>query len=207
MDRRLWVLGSAGALLAAVVTFRIRQLNEWGSRPAAERPQLRRFAPEFELNDQRSHLVKFQRYLGRTQLVVVFFDDTLGADSDPVLRPLIDHADAIEAAGIQLVGVSAATPFANRQAEERLGHKVDFPLLTDVDLTSPITVPTHRLYGRFDDQTGTPLTGLFLIDRKQTVLMNPRNGFPAPVADPAQAVASLIKGEWPSEQATEAQDR
>ena len=61
--------------------------------------------------------------------------------------------------------------------------------------------------GRFDDQTGTPLTGLFLIDRKQTVLMNPRNGFPAPVADPAQAVASLIKGEWPSEQATEAQDR
>ncbi|MCA9079134.1 MAG: redoxin domain-containing protein [Planctomycetaceae bacterium] len=188
----------AGGVLAAIVGWRRRQLDQWRLDPRQTTASARRFAPHFELNDQHSELVKFQRYLGRTRLVLVFFDGELGADHDSVLRPLIDQAEAIEAAGIQLVGVSLATPYANRQAEKRLGREVGFPLLTDVDLQSPITAPTHRLYGLFDEQRQSTRTGLFLIDRNQMVAMDPVDGFPAPVADPQAAITQLIHGEWPS---------
>ena len=55
----------------------------------AQRPPARRqYSPRFALYDQSSppQIVKFERYLGRTQLVVVFFDGETGADRDPWLE-------------------------------------------------------------------------------------------------------------------------
>ena len=83
-----------------------------------------------ELYDQKSQLVKFERYLGRTKMVVVFFDGETGADADPWLTQLRDHHDQVQAAGVQVIGIGLATPYANREAEKR---SQDFPCFHRAD--------------------------------------------------------------------------
>lgn len=200
MTRRVWfrnvVLPFGGIVILGLVLWRERQEAIRDALPPEARPLPRRFAPRFQANDHRSKLVKFERYLGRTRIVLVFFDGDAGADQDPVLRPLLEHHTAIEDAGIQVVAVSMATPYANRQAEQRWGQKFPFPVVTDIDPTAPYPASVHRSYGRYDEKGDRPLEGLFLIDRRGTVAMDD-NGVPVPVNEPEAAVAALIAGTWP----------
>ncbi len=86
------------------------------SQPRTASAHPRRLAPRVELYDQSSQLVKFERYLGRTRMVIVFFDGEKGADADPWLSQLRDHHAYVVAAGAQVIGIGMATPYANRQA-------------------------------------------------------------------------------------------
>lgn len=149
-------------------------------------------APRFALYDQTSQLVKFERYLGRTQMVVVFFDGESGADHDPWLTQLRDHHERVKAAGVQVVGIGVATPFANRQAGER-SQPFPFPILSDIGKDLP--APAHTQWGRFDPSDGSFHTGVFLVDRSGMVETNGRNF--QPVSDPAAVVKSLCDGHWP----------
>ena len=161
----------------------------------AQRPRARRqLAPRFELYDQSSppQIVKFERYLGRTQLVVVFFDAELGADRDPWLTLLRDHHDKVKAAQVQVIGISTATPYANREAEKR-SKEFPFPLLSDIGKDIP--APAHTLWGRFDPSDGALHTGVFLVDRSGMVELDDRSY--KPVADPQAAVQALCEGQWP----------
>ena len=181
-----WVIGSLVWL-----GYRIQQLEQRATH--AQRPQARRqLAPRFELYDQNSQLVKFERYLGRTQLVVVFFDAELGADRDPWLTQLRDHHDKVHAARVQVIGISTATPYANREAEQR-SQPFPFPLLSDIGKDIP--APAHTLWGRFDPRDGAFHTGEFLVDRSGMVKLEGRSY--QPVADPVAVVKSLCEGTWP----------
>lgn len=210
MDRRLWLLALAGAVIFGLVLFRERQQDYLRSLPPSERPLPRRGAPAFQLYDHHkpSQFVKFERYLGRTKILLVFFDGKIGLDADSETRVLLEHAEDLTRHGVQVVAVSLATPQANRLALDRSGiTKAPFPILTDVDLQGPIDAPAHRLYGLFDEQTGQTRTGLFLIDRKQSIAMNLRTGAPYPVDDPQYVIQQLIIGNWPAEQATSIAER
>jgi peroxiredoxin len=187
------LLVAAGVILVVTV-LRYRQLEEWKTSPPPPRAAARQLAPRFELADHRRHLVKFERFLGRQRVVLVFFDSELGADRDPRLLPLIEHFDRINSAGIEVVAVSTATRFENEQAEERIG-RIPFPLLTDIDLHSPVP-RAHLLWGRLDERSQQPLPGMFLVARDGTIPVGP-DGKPLPVQDEQAVIETLIRGEWP----------
>jgi peroxiredoxin len=192
---RILVLPLAALVISGLVWlgYRIQQLEQRTAQ--VQRPRARRQpAPRFELWDQSSppQIVKFERYLGRTQLVVVFFDGEAGADRDPWLTQLRDHHDKVQAAGVQVIGISTATPYANREAEKR-STEFPFPLLSDIGKDTP--APAHTLWGRFDPSDGTYHTGVFLVDRSGMVETDGRSY--QPVADPEAVVRALCTGQWP----------
>jgi peroxiredoxin len=193
MRNRVLVLPLAALIIAALVVYRLQR--ERRALPAAP-IAARQLAPRFELYDQQNQLVKFERYLGRTKLVVVFFDGPRGADADPWLTLLRDHHDAVSGAGVQVIAISTATPFAIHQAEERAERPFPFPVLTDIDPRLPVPAPVHRLWGLYDEGTQTTRTGVFLVDRAGMVTTGA--GGPVPVPDADAAIAALCDGESPA---------
>ncbi|QDU38142.1 Putative peroxiredoxin [Maioricimonas rarisocia] len=188
MRPRILILPIAAIVIGGLVFWR---LNREERSPSGARSVALQLAPRFELYDQSSRLVKFERYLGRTRMAVVFFDGDAGADQNALLRTLQEHHDAVEQAGVQIIGISTATPYANRAAGERAGGEFPFPLLSDVDLARPV----HRQWGMVNLQTGEPKSGLFLVDRGGRVAA--QGGEFVPVSDPDSVVAELAQGRWP----------
>jgi len=185
---RILVLPIAAIVIGGLVFWRLTREER---SPTVSRAVALQMAPRFELYDQSSRLVKFERYLGRTRMAVLFYDGEAGADQDALLCSLRDHHDAVEKAGVQVVGISTATPYANRSAGERSGGEFPFPLLSDVDLAWPV----HRLWGMIDPQTDQPRSGLFLVDRGGRVTA--QAGQPIPVPDSVVIVEALVQGRWP----------
>lgn len=196
IPRRLLLLLTAGLVIFGLVLFRERQLAHWRATALPAQAAPRQLAPRFEVADHHRHLVKFERFLGRQRVALLFFDARLGADQDPHVLALLRHFDAIRRAGIEVVAISDATPYANLEAEKKLGQTFPFPLLTDIDLKIPASSPVHRMYGLFDVKRERSLNGLFLVARDGTVPIGP-DGKPLPVKDVTSAIDRLSAGEWP----------
>ncbi len=183
--------------LFALVILRQQQLERWSEHPPNAKVAPRRLAPRFELIDHNRHLVKFERFLGRQRVVVIFFDAEQGADKDPRVRPLVDHFDKIKQAGIEIIAISTAPFYANEQAEKNMPQmECPFPLLTDIVNRNPIAWPTHRLWGAYNEEQDTPIPGLYLVARDGTIEIGP-DGKPIPIADEAAVIAKLIQADWP----------
>lgn len=148
-------------------------------------------APRFQLYDQHSQLVKFERYLGRTELLLVFFDSAEPISDNALLRRLRDVHGELETAGLQVVAVSLATPHAVRQAEQQAGEEFPFPVLTDIDMQSPIPAPVHRLWGLADDDSPATRTGVFFVDRRGTVAY--QGAYPQPLDDPQEFLDKVLQ--------------
>jgi peroxiredoxin len=188
MKPRILVLPFAAVIIAAMVLWRYhRETDKSQLAPIDESRQL---APRFELYDQHSQLVKFERYLGRTELLVVFFDADPPADEQHLLTRLRDDHPALEQFGLQVVAVSLATPHAVREAERRAGMDFPFPVLTDIDMQTPVPAPVHRLWGLADDASPTVQTGTFYVDRRGTVASH--RGRPVPLEDPTAFIDARL---------------
>ncbi len=192
MKRRVLVLPIAAVIIIACVAARLMR-EPRSSRPVP--PVQRCPAPSFELYDHHRQLVKFQRYLGRQRLVVVFFDGAAGVDASAWLTALADAYDAVSSTGTEVIAISTATGYAVRQAEERVGRPFPFPVLTDIDPQGPTPIPVHRLWGMVDGEQA-PRFGLFLVDRAGRVAC--RDGRYLPETSPDTVIAELIRGEWPA---------
>jgi len=180
-------------VISCLVWLGYRNQQQLERSPQSGGPRVaKRLAPRVELYDQKSQLVKFERYLGRTKMVVVFFDGETGADADPWLTQLRNHHDQVKAAGVQVIGIGLATPYANREAEKR-SQDFPFPLLSDIGKDTP--APAHTQWGRFDPSDGTFQTGVFLVDRSGMV--ETQAGKFKPVSDPQTVVTALCAGRWP----------
>ncbi|MGE0378870.1 MAG: hypothetical protein AB7Q45_26005, partial [Planctomycetaceae bacterium] len=193
MKRRTLALPIAAAVIMGLVAWRL----SWepplrnGTR---RQTTVRRLAPRFELYDQRSQLVKFERYLGRTRLLLLFIADTPAAEH-PLVLQLLGQSELMDSANVQVIVVGMATPYANRESERRLGRSLPFPVLTDVNLQTPEPAPTHRLWGLAGDDPADVREGLYLIDRDGAV--NWPGAAPQPAADPAQTIEAVARSEWP----------
>lgn len=186
------MLPLAAAVIGGLVWLGERNQAQLARQPQSQSTRPRRLAPRVELYDQSSQIVKFERYLGRTKMVIVFFDGEAGADADPWLTQLRDHHDQVKAGGVQVIGIGMATPFANRQAGER-SAKFPFPILSDIGRDRP--APAHTAWGRFDSATASFLTGVFLVDRSGMVEID-SHGY-RPVSDPEGVIKSICEGKWP----------
>lgn len=176
MSERVWrprvlVLPIAAAIIVGLVAFKL-------SQPPQPRPSgmidARRPAPKFMALDSNNQLLKFERYLGRHEILLIFFDGDAGADRDPVLLRVREQFPELKRRGVQVVAVSAAIPQYNRQAMERVG-KFPFPLLSDPEFF------IHQLWGRYDDERLETRTGVFWIDRAGQVAWS--GTAPRPEAD------------------------
>ena len=170
IDRRFFFVIAAGVLIAAVCATRIKNIHPQTYLEQVEAAKTMRPAAGFEALDSESHLVRLAAWLGRHRIIVVFFDGERGADNDPDLLKLRDRFAELQAYDVKVVGVTASIPQVNRAAMERAGGEFPFPLVSDVDPQSPEgTLRIHRHWGRLDPVKETPLSGVFLIDRKGQV--------------------------------------
>ncbi|WP_437206159.1 redoxin domain-containing protein [Planctomicrobium sp. SH664] len=194
--RGLFLLLVAGIVILLVVNWREHQIVQWRALAPTNSLQRRMLAPRFTLVDHHRKVVKFERYLGRQRIVVLFFDAELGAARDARVQQLIQCFPAIQQAGIHVIAISDSSPYANEQAEKGLGKPIPFPLLTDIDVESPVASFVHRRWGRFDPVQERSLNGLFLVARDGTVPVD-AEGVPIPVDDETATLAALCRGAWP----------
>ena len=86
------------------------------------------------------------------------------------------------------MAISTALPQENRKDIAQHGD-FPFPLLSDPDFH------VHRAWGRFDESTGKPLDGVFVIDRKGSVAWSRTTNTPQPVRDWPSALEGLLASE------------
>lgn len=191
MKSRVLVLPLSALVITALVVWRYQREPDIAASDSEG--AARQLAPRFELYDQQSKLVKFERYLGRTELLVVFFDDDLPLTENQILMRLREQSEAIEESGLQIVAISQATPHAVREAEKQLGAEFPFPVLTDIDLRTPIPAPVHRQWGLVGEHTSDPRPGGFHVDRRGMVAHT--GPFPRPLED-VDAFLDARVGRW-----------
>jgi peroxiredoxin len=185
MDKRVLLLALSGAVIAGLCAFKATRTysppSTVAARPIAEP------APPFELYDQSSpsQFVRLFGYLGRQRVLVVFFDGRAGAHASDVLNRLRDEWNRLRQAEVHVMAISTALPQENRK--DIAQHAAfPFPLLSDPDFH------VHRAWGRFDEATGTPQQGVFLVDRKGWVTWSLETNAPRTLDDWESAVERLL---------------
>lgn len=136
--------------------------------------QATRPAPLFEAFNQNNQIVRAGSFIGRHEIWVVFFNEPL--DRDPLFRSVMRVADAAQAEGIKIIGITPALPQVNRKLLKTI-DETSIPILTDPEPVYTL----HRQWGLVDEQTGKVRSALFVIDRLGNVAWN--NGRPVSVAD------------------------
>lgn len=165
IDRRILALIVLAAVIATVSVWRVATNKPQNYEDQVAAASMLRAAPPFELLDSENHLVRLGSFLGRHQIIVLFFDGDRGADQDPELLRLRERYSELRAQNVKVVAISGAIPQQNRAAILRVGE-FPFPLLSDIDPLLPDgNLQAHRSWGRLTD-SGKPRTGVFLIDRK-----------------------------------------
>lgn len=199
------MLPLAAAVIAALCVYRLTRRDE---RPSGEFAPMRR-APVLQetrdaaggfatrLLDSRGRLFRFESWLGRHPIIVVFFDGESGAENDPALTRLRDVHERLVEEGIKVVAVSGALPQENWKRTPLSDATVDldksggfpFPLVTDL----PPEYRLHRLWGRYDPARARSLPGVFFIDRAGRVAWEGR--FPRPVTDIDKLLSDLVEAD------------
>lgn len=189
-DRRALIPIVAGIVLVALCVWRVatNRPQDYADQVAAAiaaRP-----APAFDALDANNTLVRLATFLGRHQIIVLFFDGENGADKDPELLRLRERFPELQSHNVKVIAVTSAIPQQNRAAMERVGP-FPFPLVSDFDPLSPDgLLRIHKQWGRVTE-SGKLRPGVFLIDRKGQVISTPDG--PRPFASVDNAVAAAIK--------------
>ena len=165
---RILILPIAAAIIGGLVTFKLNQpLQRQETILLSEVRQ----APTFKALDMDNKLFKLDRYIGRHEILIIFFDGELGADRDPLLQRVRERFTELKRRGMQVVAISTALPQHHRQAIAR-GGQFPFPLLSDPEFL------IHRQWGRYDEDEQRPRTGVFVIDRAGRVAWSGRSPRP-----------------------------
>ena len=172
--KRVLVLPVAFVIIACAVAYKLTR--EYPA-PDFDDAVSRQPVPLFEALDHENRIVKFERYVGRHQVLLTFFDGKLGVDKDPLMLKLRSAYEFLQQKDIVVVGVSTAIPQQNRQAFESSGE-FPFPILSD---------PGKKVYQAWG-LDGTPKTA-FWIDRGGQVQFDQR---PIAVEDPMDFVDRLV---------------
>jgi mycoredoxin-dependent peroxiredoxin len=121
-------------------------------------------APEFDLAVSHLERVRLSDFRGRSNVLLVFHPFAFTPVCEDEARDLQENLGAFRNAGTEIVFVSC-DPVAARQAWKReLGAEYTFA--SDFWPHGAAA----KAYGVFDEATGAPYRGTFLIDRDGTVI-------------------------------------
>lgn len=181
MRLRILVLPLAAVVISAMCWHKLSQDHTRPETGATEYT-VRGPAPDFEALDKDNSVTRLKSFLGRHNLLVVFFDDEVGAASDEVLQHLKHHSEELRNADYHVIAVSSALPQHNRHS--------DFPRLFHL-LTDPEPIwKIHREWGCFDDQAGRPRQAVYHVDRAGNVATS--RGVPVPLKNPGAEIDALL---------------
>jgi peroxiredoxin len=158
--RVVWILPIAAAAISLAVWNRLSQDDPPPATIADETDTLLRAAPAFSLTDGSGKLVRLKTFVGRSKIVLVFFDPTRGADRNALLDRVTESLSRLQKTGAVVIGISNATARQLRAAASRSGEAA-FPLLSDA--SPPLVV--HRQYEVWSPETNVPLEAVVVIDR------------------------------------------
>ncbi|MFP6762594.1 MAG: redoxin domain-containing protein [Planctomycetaceae bacterium] len=182
---RVLLLPLAAVLIFAAMEYRLSQPD--GPRTALRTPHgpPRATAPALEGIDSANRYFRLNRYLGRQEVIVVFFDGAAGANGNPVLAELKKYTQTLRSRGIHVIAVSSALPQQNRQAD--FETPVPFVLVTDPDQVWKY----HRTWGCLDENTGTAIPRTFFIDRAGRTPVE--EGRPVEVSNPLSMIQNRLQ--------------
>jgi peroxiredoxin len=164
MRRILLVIPMSAIVIAGLVAYRIHRGEPL--LPVAPAAGTARPAPAFQLYDEESRLFRLDTYRGRHKLLIVFFDGTNGPDRSELLLELRRNFLPIHETKAKVFAVSDLRPSQLRPPTNERGERTardepfPFTMLSDIN-----DFEVHRRYGAFDDATGRPREGVFVIDR------------------------------------------
>lgn len=182
MRLRILVLPLAAAVIAGLVWHKLQQDHR--RSPGTPDGQIARMqAPPIEAIDAENSITRLKSFLGRHNLLVMFFDGEAGAGADKTLQHLKQHSAELKAADYHVIAISSALPQQNR--------KTEFPPLFHL-LTDPAPIwKVHREWGSgcFDEEAGSPRQAVFHIDRAGNVAGTSE---PIPLDNPDQQIDELL---------------
>jgi len=120
-------------------------------------------APDFTLKDQHGKPVSLSSYKGKKNVLVVFYPFAFSGICTSELCEIRDDLGAFESDDVQVLAVSCDHMFTQRAWSDAQGYF--FPVLSDFWPHGE----TAQAYGVFQQTSGAPMRGTFLIDRDGVV--------------------------------------
>ncbi len=121
-------------------------------------------APDFDLEVDRAQRVRLADFAGRRNVLLVFHPFAFTPLCDEEALDLQENLDAFDEAETDVVMVSCDPAPARKAWKEKLG--LGFTLGSDFWPHGEAT----KAYGVFNERTGAPVRGTFLIDTAGTVV-------------------------------------
>ena len=121
-------------------------------------------APDFDLEVDREERVRLTDFRGRRNVLLVFHPRAFTPVCEEEALDLQENLPAFEHAETDVVLVSCDTAAARQAWKRQLG--LDYVLASDFWPHGAAA----RAYGVFDESSGTPVRGTFLIDKAGTVV-------------------------------------
>jgi peroxiredoxin len=122
-------------------------------------------APEFDLEEAPGRpRVRLSDFLGRANVLLVFHPFAFSEVCAEEAQDLQENLESFRNANTEIVFVSCDAAAARQAWKRELGAEYTFAS----DFWGHGVV--SKTYGVFDDETGAPLRGTFLIDRDGTVI-------------------------------------
>jgi mycoredoxin-dependent peroxiredoxin len=144
-------------------------------------------APDFELTDQHGTPVSLSGFLGKKNVVLVFYPLAFSGVCSGELCAIRDQFPEITRDDVELLAVSVDSKFVLRTWAER--DHFDFALLADFWPHGAVA----KAYGVFDEKVGVATRGTFIIDKDGVVRWKVVNPIPQAreIADYQKALAEL----------------
>lgn len=121
-------------------------------------------APGFDLEETPERRVRLTDFLGRRNVLLVFHPFAYTAVCEEEARDLQENLEAFQAAETDIVFVSCDPSPARQAWRKELGAEYTFA--SDFWAHGA----TASAYGVFDETTGAPIRGTFLIDKEGIVI-------------------------------------
>ena len=127
-------------------------------------------APDFSLRDQNNQGVRLSNFLGRRNVLLVFYPLAFTGTCQGELCSVRDNIGDFVSDTVQVLTVSVDSPYSHKVWAEQEGY--DFPLLADFWPHGGVA----QAYGVFNHERGYANRGTFIIDRSGVVRYSEENG-------------------------------
>jgi peroxiredoxin len=144
-------------------------------------------APDFALKDEHGQLVRLTDFRGEKNVAVVFYPFAFSGICTGELCEIRDNLAVFESDNVHVLAVSCDAVFTLRAWSE--SENFSFPLLSDFWPHGAVS----QEYDVFNEVTGTPVRGTFLIDTSGVLRWSVVNGMgeARPLAGYREALATL----------------